>query len=119
MVLRTRFSGRWRRRLAVGISTIALSVAAYAAPGANAADPDKAVDRVSTATPIKHVIVVIAENASFDHVYGTYQPRHDQHVANLLSRCIVRADGTSGPNSRYRRSPNISSARQRAAKRPM
>jgi phospholipase C len=27
-----------------------------------------------TATPIKHVIVVIAENRSFDHVFGVYQP---------------------------------------------
>src|SRR5215510_8149992 len=55
--------------------------------------------RIQTATPIKHVIVIIGENRTFDNVYGTYVPRHGQHVANLLSRGIVRADGSPGPNS--------------------
>src|SRR5215471_8373432 len=52
-----------------------------------------------TATPIKHVIVIIGENRTFDNVYGTYVPRPGQRVANLLSRGIVRADGAPGPNS--------------------
>ncbi len=55
-------------------------------------DPDQ-----GTRTPIKHVIVVIAENRSFDHVFGTYTPKHGQTVSNLLSRGIVNADGTPGP----------------------
>ncbi|HJZ71072.1 MAG TPA: alkaline phosphatase family protein [Vicinamibacterales bacterium] len=54
---------------------------------------------VRTATPIKHVVVIIGENRTFDNVYGTYQPKHGQHVSNLLSRGIVRADGSPGPNS--------------------
>jgi phospholipase C len=28
-----------------------------------------------TLTPIKHVIVIIGENRTFDHVYATYKPR--------------------------------------------
>jgi phospholipase C len=52
-----------------------------------------------TATPIKHVIVIIGENRTFDNVYGTYIPRPGQHVANLLSRGIVNADGTPGWNA--------------------
>jgi phospholipase C len=28
-----------------------------------------------TASPIKHVIVLIGENRTFDNVYGTYVPR--------------------------------------------
>jgi phospholipase C len=28
----------------------------------------------STATPIKHVIIVIGENHSFDNLFATYQP---------------------------------------------
>jgi len=28
-----------------------------------------------TTTPIKHVIVIIGENRSFDHVFATYVPR--------------------------------------------
>ena len=52
----------------------------------------------NTATPIKHVIVIIGENRSFDHVFATYQPRHGQHVLNLLSEGIIDKDGGPGPN---------------------
>jgi len=52
----------------------------------------------STATPIKHVIVIIGENRTFDNVYATYVPKRGQHVSNLLSKGIVNADGTPGPN---------------------
>ncbi len=49
-------------------------------------------------TPIKHVIVIIGENRSFDHVFATYKPREGQSVSNLLSKGIINADGTPGPN---------------------
>jgi len=52
-----------------------------------------------TATPIKHVIVLIGENRSFDNIYGTYDPRPGQLVANLRSRRIVREDGSLGPRA--------------------
>lgn len=51
-----------------------------------------------TTTPIKHVIIIIGENRTFDHVFATYRPRHGQFVWNLLSERIVNADGTPGPN---------------------
>ena len=51
-----------------------------------------------TATPIKHVIVIIGENRSFDHVFATYVPKRGEQVWNLLSEGIVKADGTPGPN---------------------
>jgi phospholipase C len=50
-----------------------------------------------TATPIQHVIVVVGENHTFDNLFGTYQPRKGS-ISNLLSRGIVNADGTPGPN---------------------
>jgi phospholipase C len=50
-----------------------------------------------TATPIKHVILIIGENRTFDHVFATYQPVSGQKVWNLLSEGIVNADGTPGP----------------------
>src|ERR1700736_5521261 len=81
--------------LRAGVAVAALGASTA---GGGAADPDKAVDRVSTTTPIKHVIVVIAENASFDQTFGTFRPRDGQHIANLLSKGIVNADGTPGPN---------------------
>src|SRR5580704_14864891 len=52
----------------------------------------------STTTPIKHVIVIIGENRSFDHVFATYVPKGSQTVWNLLSEGIINADGTPGPN---------------------
>jgi phospholipase C len=52
----------------------------------------------TTTTPIKHVIVLIGENRTFDNVYGTYQPTSGQSVANLLSKGIVTASGGPGPN---------------------
>src|ERR1700761_7231668 len=52
----------------------------------------------ATTTPIKHVIVIVGENRSFDHVFATYVPQNGQTVWNLLSEGIVKADGTPGPN---------------------
>jgi phospholipase C len=57
-----------------------------------------------TATPIKHVIVVIGENRSFDHVFATYVPTRGQTVHNLLSEGIIQLDANKnaipGPNFR-------------------
>jgi phospholipase C len=66
-------------------------------PGSLRAESVKAA-AVTTASPIQHVIVIIGENRSFDHVYATYQPKHGQTVSNLLSKGIVTADGRRGPN---------------------
>lgn len=52
-----------------------------------------------TTTPIKHVIVIIGENHTFDNVFATYQPPAGQHVLNLLSEGIVTTAGTPGPNA--------------------
>jgi phospholipase C len=35
-----------------------------------AADSDS--DAIKTASPIKHVIIIIGENRSFDHLFATY-----------------------------------------------
>jgi phospholipase C len=50
------------------------------------------------ASPIKHVIVIMGENRTFDHLFATYQPRPGEHVDNLLSKKIINIDGTPGPN---------------------
>src|ERR1700723_36291 len=52
----------------------------------------------ATTTPIKHVIVIIGENRTFDHVYATYTPKEGETVSNLLSKGIVKANGKPGPN---------------------
>ncbi|HUB88731.1 MAG TPA: alkaline phosphatase family protein [Dyella sp.] len=60
--------------------------------------PDSADASNRTRTPIKHVILLIGENRTFDHVFATYTPPKGQTVENLLSEGIVNADGTPGPN---------------------
>src|SRR5262249_59191279 len=60
-------------------------------------DGQQAHNGASTRSPIKHVITVIGENRSFDHVFGLYQPRRGETVSNLLSKGILRPDGTPGP----------------------
>jgi phospholipase C len=67
---------------------------AFAAPLANN-QPSRDDD---TASPIKHVIVIVGENRSFDHVFATYVPKKGEKVWNLLSEGIVNKDGTPGPN---------------------
>ena len=52
----------------------------------------------ATRTPIKHVIVIVGENRSFDHVFATYEPKQGESVENLLSKGIVTEAGTPGPN---------------------
>jgi phospholipase C len=48
--------------------------------------------------PVKHLIVVVGENRSFDNVFATYQPPDPgQHVWNLLSQGIIDASGKPGP----------------------
>ena len=55
-------------------------------------------DDTATRTPIKHVIIIIGENRSFDHVFATYKSASkDDTVLNLLSQKIINADGTPGP----------------------
>ncbi|MGO8780843.1 MAG: alkaline phosphatase family protein [Rhodomicrobium sp.] len=51
-----------------------------------------------TATPIKHLIVIIGENRTFDNVFGVYKPLSGQTVSNLLSKGIVKEDGSPGAN---------------------
>jgi len=44
----------------------------------------------NTTTPIKHVIVIIGENRTFDHLFATYQPvNKDETVLNLLSHALL------------------------------
>jgi len=52
----------------------------------------------STTTPIQHVIVVVAENQTFDAIFGAYQPKSGNTIRNLLSKGIINADGSPGSN---------------------
>lgn len=47
-------------------------------------------------SPIEHVIVIVGENRTFDHLFATYKPRPGETVDNLLSKGIVTEDGRPG-----------------------
>jgi len=84
---------------AVTVLSIVLSGFPAASIGHAAQDPDQSVDAIPTATPIKHVVIIVGENRSFDHLFATYEPANKhESVLNLLSERIVNADGTPGPN---------------------
>ena len=55
-------------------------------------------EKGGTDSPIKHVIVLIGENRTFDHLFATYVPKSGESVKNLLSEGIINADGTPGPH---------------------
>jgi phospholipase C len=60
--------------------------------------PQHGTNDEATKTPIKHVLVIIGENRSFDHVFATYKPKGGQRIDNILSKGIIKEDGTPGPN---------------------
>jgi phospholipase C len=82
-----------REHITVGASLLALLVNMGAPLTADAQQHAHAA-----VTPIQHVIVIIGENRSFDHVYATYEPVAGQTVSNLLSKGIVTKTGKPGPN---------------------
>jgi phospholipase C len=85
----------------VGLASLALFQFTLGASLASAAPPQpppQTSNDGNTSTPIKHVIVIIGENRSFDHVFATYVPKPGQTVWNLLSERIITAKGAPGPN---------------------
>src|ERR1700730_1225792 len=91
--------GNNRNRLML-TSALGGALLAISAGGPVAADDDHDDgDAGGTATPIKHVIVLIGENRSFDNVFGMYRPRPGQSVSNLLTKGIVNASGMTVLNT--------------------
>ena len=86
--------------------TTALGGVLIALAGVGAATADDQGDGRGggTASPIKHVIVLIGENRSFDNIYGMYRPRQGQSVSNLLSKGIVNGSGMTVLNTQSQQS---------------
>ncbi|MDE3109147.1 MAG: phosphoesterase [Acidobacteriota bacterium] len=84
------------KRLArLALVTLAVSQFSMGAPLAGARDQG---DSRPARTPIKHVIIIIGENRTFDHLFATYVPERHQRIWNLLSEGIVNPDGRPGPH---------------------
>ena len=90
-----RTTAAWRYSLFCGAALCALAVKAFAP----AAAAESNANDGNTTTPIKHVIVIIGENRTFDHLFATYKPVNSgETVLNLLSEGVIKDDGTPGPN---------------------
>jgi phospholipase C len=86
------------RAMRTGLVSVAIFQLAIGNVFADAQSQCKSSRDNETATPIKHVIVIVGENRSFDHVFATYVPKNGEKVWNLLSEGIIKANGTPGPN---------------------
>jgi phospholipase C len=99
-----------RHALRIALSSLVLfqlSVGPVFAAAASPSDPGLG----NTITPIKHVIVIIGENRSFDHVFATYEAPKGEHVDNLLSKGIIELDA----NKNARPGPHFDRAQQLSA----
>ena len=98
----TSLGSRGVHYLRMGLAWLAMFQFTIGAPFANAAAQPQPSPDSATTTPIKHVIVIIGENRSFDHVFATYVPTSGDSIKNLLSEGIVTLDASKnavvGPN---------------------
>ena len=81
-----------------GLASLALLQFSVLGPLAGSAGAQELQAVPSAKSPIKHVIVIVGENRSFDHIFATYKPKEGQSVDNLLSKGIIKADGSPGKN---------------------
>src|SRR5689334_20600092 len=79
------------------VTAAAVSVTAMMTAAAAGTTP-RVSHAPSTTTPIKHVVVIIGENHSFDNIFSTYQPPGHQKIWNLLSEGIITKNGNPGPS---------------------
>jgi phospholipase C len=88
----TSLASKGTHYLRIGLASLAMLQFTIGAPLAEAAaQPQNSADAATT-SPIKHVIVIIGENRSFDHVFATYVPKSSDGISNLLSEGIVTLD---------------------------
>jgi len=86
-------------KLRHGIKTVSLAITIVQfSLGGPLVGSLQANEKEHTKSPIKHVIVLIGENRTFDHLFATYVPKSHDSVSNLLSEGIINADGTPGPH---------------------
>ncbi|WP_245276322.1 alkaline phosphatase family protein [Methylocapsa aurea] len=102
-----------RLRFTVAVCAVALTLSPLGFGAATNAETlaGKSAHSLRTASPIKHVIIIVGENRSFDHLFATYAPkRRDEKILNLLSQGIVKADGAPGPHFAKAKQYKITSA---------
>jgi phospholipase C len=74
MEMKKSLDRKWRATAKVGVFALILQMVS---PAFVAAQDNSG----NTTSPIKHVIVIIGENRTFDHVFATYKPKSGETVA--------------------------------------
>jgi phospholipase C len=93
--MRSRFS-TWPACIPSVKQVVALLVVAQLLVGTPVRAQENTDNSDKTTSPIKHVIVIVGENRSFDHLFATYKPKQGQSVDNLLFKGIITDSGTPG-----------------------
>jgi phospholipase C len=96
----SRIPRKWASKWITGASAFSFTLIAATTGFAGATSPSTDFTAAAkTATPIKHVIILIGENRGTDHTFGVYKPHgKGQTISNLLSKGIVNENGSPGPN---------------------
>jgi phospholipase C len=84
------------RGLHQGLAMLAILQFSIAGPLVGTVRADDDNSNGNKKTPIKHVIVIVGENRTFDHIFATYKPKDGEKVDNLLSKGIINEDGSPG-----------------------
>lgn len=92
----------WALQIALSVALLSISAVLLAASLNSNSGQAKTAPKgdANTVTPIKHVIVIVGENRSFDHLFATYVPKPGETVNDLLSEGIINADGSPGSTTR-------------------
>jgi phospholipase C len=105
------------RRIRISLLvTLAVLAAALSVPGAMARDgqaeagagrPFPAAGSLHTTTPIKHLVVIVPENQSFDHYFGTY-PKAENLPGEVRFKAKPGTPDVNGLTRRLRtHNPNL------------
>jgi phospholipase C len=106
-----------RRVYAIAASVAVASLGVVGATSVAAADGSRAAHGASqissTATPIRHLVVIFQENVSFDHYFGTYpkaantsgQPFHAARDTPKVNN-LANTDGVGGQGNLLTNNPN-------------
>src|ERR1700736_4397962 len=87
-----------RSLLGASVATLALSQGVRAQDDRDH-DGGNPIEQIRTASPIKHVIIIVGEKRSFEHLFATYVPKSDdERVLNLFSERVIKADGSPNEN---------------------
>jgi phospholipase C len=95
-----KWARKWAKKWGISAASFSFTLVAATTGFAGATSQSSDFDAAAkTASPIKHVIILIGENRGTDHTFGVYKPNgKGQTISNFLSKGIVNENGSPGPN---------------------